>query len=135
MRLNGNHPPNTKGLRIYLPTVSFPYRTVPNRFSRGTVEADRTAYRTFLSIFRDFSLKARTLPRFKCLRFTVLTLILRLSANRTVPTHLPFFVILTLKTLFWWSLLEKRKPYRDEFLHEKSLNRYLCWTVRAYIII
>ena len=31
-----------------------------------------------------------------------------------------FFVILTLKTLLWWSLLEKREPYRDEFWYEKS---------------
>jgi hypothetical protein len=31
---------------------------------------------------------------------TVLTLIFRISANLTVSTHLPFFVILTLKTLF-----------------------------------
>ena len=31
-------------------------------------------------------------------------------------------MILTLKTLFWWSLLEKREPYRDEFLYEKSLK-------------
>ena len=48
--------------------------------------------------------------------------IIRLSANRTVLTHLPFFVILTLKTLFWSSLLEKREPYRDAFLFEKSLK-------------
>ena len=98
------------------------YRTVPYRFSRWTVKVDCTAYRTFLTVFRDFYLKARTLPRFKYFRFTVLTQIFRLSANRTVPTHLPFFVILTLKILFWWSLLEKREPYRDEFLHEKSLK-------------
>jgi hypothetical protein len=31
-------------------------------------------------------------------------------------------VILTLKILFWWSLLEKREPYRVEFLHKKSLK-------------
>jgi len=31
-------------------------------------------------------------------------------------------VILTLKILFWWSLSEKREPYRDEFLYEKSLK-------------
>ena len=111
-----------QGLRIYPLTVSVPQRTVPYRFLRGTVQVDRTAYRTFLTVFRDFYLKARTLPRFKQSRFTVLTLISRLSANRTVPTHLPFFVILTLKILFWWSLLEKREPYRDEFLHEKSLK-------------
>ncbi len=35
---------------------------------------------------------------------------------------LTFFVILTLKILFWWSLLEKRESYRDEFLYEKSLK-------------
>ncbi len=43
----------------------------PYRFPRGTVEADRTAYRSFLTVFRDFSLKARTLPRFKQSRFAV----------------------------------------------------------------
>jgi hypothetical protein len=30
-------------------------------------------------------------------------------------------VILTLKILFWWNLLEKREPYR-KFLYEKSLK-------------
>jgi hypothetical protein len=74
-------------------------RSVPYRFPRGTVKADRTAYRTFLTVFRDFSLKARILPRFKYSRFTVLTLIFRLSAKRTVPKHEPFFKILTLKTI------------------------------------
>ncbi len=79
------------------PYRSVQYRTLP--FPRGTVKVDRTAYRTFLTVFRDFYLKARALPRFKYSRFTVLTQIFRLSANRTVPTHLPFFVILTLKIL------------------------------------
>ena len=31
-------------------------------------------------------------------------------------------MILTLKILFWWSLLERREPYRDAFLYEKSLK-------------
>jgi hypothetical protein len=30
------------------------YRTVPYRFPRGTVLIDREAYRTFLTVFRDF---------------------------------------------------------------------------------
>jgi hypothetical protein len=30
---------------------------------------------------------------------------------RTVP----FFVILMLKILIWWNLLEKREPYREAF--------------------
>jgi hypothetical protein len=46
-------------------------RTVPYRFLRWTVLVDRTAYRTFLTVFRDFCLKARTLPRFKFYRFAV----------------------------------------------------------------
>jgi hypothetical protein len=71
-----------KGVRIYLSTVSVPYRTVsvpyrtvpyrtvpyrtvPYRFPRETVLVDREAYRTFVTVFRDFCLKARTLPRFK----------------------------------------------------------------------
>jgi hypothetical protein len=74
-------------------------RIVPYRFPRGTVLVDRTAYRTFLTVFRDFCLKARTLPRFKFYRSSVLTLIYRISANRTVPKHEPVFVIFTLKTL------------------------------------
>jgi hypothetical protein len=37
-------------------------RTVPKRFPRETVLVDREAYRTFLTVFRDFCLKARTLP-------------------------------------------------------------------------
>jgi hypothetical protein len=48
-----------------------PYRTVPYRFPRGAVLVDRTAYRTFLTVFRDFCLKARTLPRFKFYRSAV----------------------------------------------------------------
>jgi hypothetical protein len=49
-----------------------PYRTVPYRFPRGTVLVDRTAYRTFLTVFREFRLRARiTLPRIKCSRFAV----------------------------------------------------------------
>ncbi len=45
--------------------------TLPYRFPRGTVKVDRTAYRTFLTVFRDFYLKAQTLPRFKYTRFAV----------------------------------------------------------------
>jgi hypothetical protein len=55
----------------------FPYRTVPyrtvSRLPRETVLVDRAAYRTFsfLTVFRDFCLKARTLPRFKFYRSAV----------------------------------------------------------------
>jgi hypothetical protein len=31
-------------------------------------------------------------------------------------------VNLSLKTLIWWSLLEKREPYRDKFIYEKSIK-------------
>jgi hypothetical protein len=38
-----------------------PYRTVPYRtVPRETVLVDRAAYHTFLTVFRDFCLKART---------------------------------------------------------------------------
>jgi hypothetical protein len=60
-----------KGIRIYPSTVSVPYRTVPCRFTRGTVLVDRTAYCTFVTVFRDFCLKARTLLRIECSRFAV----------------------------------------------------------------
>jgi hypothetical protein len=31
-------------------------------------------------------------------------------------------VIVTLKTLIWWSLLEKREPFREAFLYEKAIK-------------
>jgi hypothetical protein len=31
-------------------------------------------------------------------------------------------VILTLKSLIWWNLLEKREPYREAFLYEKAIK-------------
>jgi hypothetical protein len=69
--LGRNH--NTEGdpnLSVYrVRTVA--YRTVLYRFPRETVLVDRAAYRTFLTVFRDFCLKARTLPRNKCSRFPV----------------------------------------------------------------
>jgi hypothetical protein len=58
-------------IRLPCPYRTEPYRTVPYRFPRGTVLVDRTAYRTFLTVFRDFSLKARILPRFKFYRSAV----------------------------------------------------------------
>jgi hypothetical protein len=54
-----------------VPYRTVAYRTVPYRFPRGTVLVDREAYRTFLTVFRDFCLKARTLPRFKFYRSAV----------------------------------------------------------------
>ena len=88
-----------------------PYRTLP--LSARDRLVDHTAYRTFLTGVRDFFLKARTLPRFKFYRSAVLTLIFRKSANRTVPKPEPFFVIITLKTLIRWNLLEN--PFREAF--------------------
>jgi hypothetical protein len=41
-----------------VPYRTVPYRTVPYRFPRGTVLVDRTAYRTFLTVFRGFLLKS-----------------------------------------------------------------------------
>jgi hypothetical protein len=43
-----------------------------------------------------------------------------MSANRTVPKHESFFVILTSKTLIWWNLLEKREPFR--VCYEKAIK-------------
>ena len=74
------------------------YRTVPFRISRGTVLLNRTADRTFLTVFRDFCLKARTQPRFKYTRLPLKRYFFT-SANRIVPKHKTIFVILTLKTL------------------------------------
>jgi hypothetical protein len=54
--------------RVRTVSVPCPYRV---RFPRETVVVDREAYRTFLTVFRDFCLKARTLPRFKFYRSTV----------------------------------------------------------------
>jgi hypothetical protein len=31
-----------------------------------------------------------------------------------------------LKALFWWNLLEKRKPYRDSFLYKKAIKTDIC---------
>jgi hypothetical protein len=31
-----------------------------------------------------------------------------------------------LKSLIWWNLLEKRKPYREAFLYEKVLKTDIC---------
>jgi hypothetical protein len=90
----GRDPENILGRgldRVEVPNTSY-------RFG-CTVLVDCTASRTFLSVFRDFFFKARTLPRFKCSRSANQTLIFRKSANRTVPKPEPFFVILTLKTL------------------------------------
>jgi hypothetical protein len=87
---------------------------------------NRAACRTFVTVFRDYCLKARTLPRFKFYRSSVLTLIFRKSANRTEPKHEPFFVIFRLKTLIWWNLLEKRESFREAFLYEKAIKTDIC---------
>ncbi len=95
---------------------SIPYCTVPYPTVFREEPFRSIAQRTVL--FCPFSViffKKRQLIR--DLNVYILTLIFRLSANSTVPTHFPFFMILTLKTLFWWSLLEKREPNRDEFLY------------------
>ena len=48
---------NTAGSPILstIPYRTVAYRTVPYRFPRETVLVDRAAYRTFLTVFRDFS--------------------------------------------------------------------------------
>jgi hypothetical protein len=51
-------------IRRPCPYRTVPYPTVPYRFPRGTVLVHRAAYRTFLTVFRDFWSKPRTLPRF-----------------------------------------------------------------------
>jgi hypothetical protein len=106
-----------------------PYRTVPfsarDRFGRP----DSVPY--FFDHFACFCLKARTLPRFKFHHFSVLTPIFRISANRTVPKHWPFFVISMLKILIWWNLLEKR----EAFLYEKALKTDICAVRFALITV
>jgi hypothetical protein len=87
-----------------------------------------------LTVFHDFCLKAQTLPRFKFYRSSVLTLIFRKSANRTVPKHWPFFVNSMLKSLIWWNLLEKREPYSEAFLYEEALKRDIC-AVQHYLAL
>jgi hypothetical protein len=49
-------------------------------------------------------------------------LVYKLSCLITKKIRLFFGEIENLKISLWWSLLEKREPYRDEFLHEKSLK-------------
>ena len=47
--------PNLSVLRV---------RTVPYRFPRGTFLFDRTAYRTFVTVFRDLNIKKFNLMEF-----------------------------------------------------------------------
>ncbi len=55
------------------------------KYSRGSEFIRRFVhFHIYLSVFHDFFLKGRTLPRFNCVRFTVLMLVFRLSANLTV---------------------------------------------------
>jgi hypothetical protein len=44
-------------------------------------------------------------------------------------------VILTLKTLIWWNLLEKREPFREAFLNEKALKTDICAVRFALITV
>jgi hypothetical protein len=81
-----------------------------------------------LTIFRDFFLKAQTLPRLEFYRSTVKTLIFLKSANRTAPKHEPFYVILILKTLIWLNLLEKI----DAFLYEKAFLELGAFSPRHF---
>jgi hypothetical protein len=64
--------PNLSVCRVRtVPYRIVPCPTVPYRFPRETVLVDREAYRTFFTVFHDFCLKARTLPRFKFYRSAV----------------------------------------------------------------
>jgi hypothetical protein len=70
--LNTKGSPNLSADRVQtVPNRSVPYRTVPCRFPRGTVLVERTAYCTFLTVFRDFCLKARTVPYQNTDRFSL----------------------------------------------------------------
>jgi hypothetical protein len=40
-----------------------------------------------------------------------------------------------LKSLIWWNLLEKRKPYREAFLYEKALKTDICAVSFALIVL
>ena len=44
-------------------------------------------------------------------------------------------MILTLKTLIWWNLLEKREPFREAFLYEKALKKDICAVRFALITV
>ena len=53
-----------------------------------------------------------------------------MSANCTLPKHWQFFVILTLKILIWWNLLEKR----DAFYASFTTVRYVRWIISAPLL-
>jgi hypothetical protein len=62
--------PNLSADRVHtVPYRTVPYRTVAYRFPRGTVLVYRTAYRTFLTVFRDFYVEREL---YRDLNFTVL---------------------------------------------------------------
>ena len=76
----------------------------PTVFREGPFRSTAQRIVLFFTVFSDIYLKAPNLLRFKFYCSAVQTFIL--------PIYQPFFVILTLKTLIRWNLLEKREPYR-----------------------
>jgi hypothetical protein len=104
--------PNLSADRVRtVPYSSIPYRTVlfdhfplRDRFGRP----HSVPY--FLTVFRDFLVKARTVPYQHTDHFSL------------------FHVkkLKKLKSLIWWNLLEKREPYRDAFLYEKAVKTDIC---------
>jgi hypothetical protein len=119
-----------------------PYRTVPYRFPRGTVLVDRAAYRNFLTVFRDFCLKARTLSRFKFYRSSVLTLIFRKS--RRVPyqntnrfSFNAFSYKFYMKKLITVFSFKKRNFYRydSRFLQKRPIFHYGTARTNAFFRI
>jgi hypothetical protein len=76
-----------------------------------------------LTVFRDFCLKARTLPRFKFYRSNANFSYKREPYRTKTLTVLRDFNI---KNLNLMNLLEKREPYREAFLYEKALKTDIC---------
>jgi hypothetical protein len=80
-------------------------------------------------------LKARTLPRFKYFRFTVLTQISIKREAYRINTR-TFFRDFNIKNLILVEFIRKARTVPRWVLTWKIIkNRYLCGTVRAYSII
>ena len=105
-----------KGIILYR---SLMYRTLPF-FARNRFDWPHSVP----TVFRYFYFKARTLPRFKFSRFTVLTLIFRISANHTVPKHERFDRCWTFLMVFGTSLFQSYLDPLYRFLAFSSNGIY-----------
>jgi hypothetical protein len=93
-----------KGIRIYPSIVSIPYPTVSAIF-----------------------------PVLQCSRSAVFMLFFRISANRIVPKHEPFFVILTLENLNLLEFIRKSRIIPRCFFIRKR-NKTDIYGVRSALI-